>query len=279
MDRIRKHDWRSGVVTAGTEGLILAVPLPPGTILNNVRGDFHIIGVGTQAADDMVAYGLHLWLIPIDDPDAAANYNTMKNKHVLKPSTLDTVDLDEGTEDTNPFFSPGEYDMEGLYGVSKGPQQVYGREILMSVASHGGMNFALDTSVDWFPMDHFKVKVGSRYRIDEFMFLAVVLSVPDWGALETGLGEGNSLIEIQWYYLQYISMMMELAFVDSIGLTVSDPFDDVNDWLADFLVEARAATANPVFTATQWTYGSKWMTDFSVEGEWSNKGQVSAASR
>ena len=276
--RLLKHEYTAGLGSSNQDVIIAACPLPPNTRLNHFRAEIGLTGNATTDFRSVVAYAVIGSFLEVPDPDAVVSYQTLWDTQQDKGGTAVSVGRDEATANTAPIFQPGEYDMEGLYMIGNSPPRFYDREKLLSFSKDPtGLNWALNTSADFIPKDHFIAESTRRFTTNRHMVAALALSLPDWASVTHSSSAGNIPTLAEWSMLQFLDDMIDKAFIDAIGIHEpgsESPYEDINDWLAPFLEDAWENAAGPFFAidALQWNLHVVW--DFTVQGT-INKGVAS----
>jgi hypothetical protein len=113
---ITRRTTMSGTIAAGADTVCAWAPLIAGGKVRSVTGEFHLIGpkTGTQVGGVTVndvhkfhAFGFGGELVPLVDPDAATELNTLWDNLVAKPAAMNTTygqgnisyDFDSGGSD------------------------------------------------------------------------------------------------------------------------------------------------------------------------------------
>lgn len=279
--RFHKHVTYQRDVGPGTDEVIIAMPLPPGSVLNRVNTEFTLIGTsGIIDSQLAVGYAVHAVLTPLDDPDSGATIGNVWDAEVSKPGSSDTIDLDSASVNAGSRYEPGGLANERIWDLGIDPEVLYHMEKIVTVATNPqGLNWAADATLDFLPFDLIKIDLKKRHRVQYHSIFMMAIASPDWELMQHSADVGSLPSTAEWMQIQYLDSVMEKAWIDSIALIESGaetPWDDLNSFIGPFLEEAREAGAGPIFTQATWRAMGKAHFDVSVPGRPNADGQVTA---
>ena len=121
------------LVGVGSDQALFGLSLPSDSVLHDVRGKVHVMSEVQISFDQAIFYGFEMYLLPVLDPDAAANIDSLWDTLVPKQTDTQGMDLDTGAADATPFYEPGEADWSTLLDVGLKPERLYRRERLLTM--------------------------------------------------------------------------------------------------------------------------------------------------
>ncbi len=225
-------------VAANTDIVLAAFPMPPGSRFVNIQGSVDY-GVAAPAAFDKVqAAGLAGFVLPVLDPDAAQNIDTMWDMQVPKDETQvdDAIDLDQATgSDPTPEWEPGSPDLITIVGLDQAPQWFRRRDWL-SINTHPlGVHF--NSTLQYLPGSVVPIKAQPRIRSDMYSMAVLGFSAPVTDVVTTTVRTAPT--KQQWGMLMFleetITNMMQLLF-SFVEAGAESPYEDASTFLA-FLTE------------------------------------------
>lgn len=264
--RLHGKQLTSKVVSAAGQDLVLAAtPLPPGAVINGVRGSVHRIS-GLQLVGKAAFYGYHGFVIPMPDPDTTMDLNTMWDRYVKKDAPLSAAafDLDEATGVDDPVAEIGEVQIEQLMGFGAGPKRVYERFRMQTAAN--GMAGYDRTANNYYGTEIFRVNITKRYRVKVASYLMFAGSVPD--TLNTNTTFMTVDTEKRWYLLRWMEQTLENARLSLAGLTeagATTPYIESLVVLEEYLDRVIEGTAGD-FEDIDQTFFSKLTADITFPG-------------
>ena len=223
-------------VGAGADEVLFGISLPSDAVLNGLRAEVHVLGLNIQPLTVALMYGVEGYILPVLDPDAGANLETLWDTLVPKDDDTDTIDLDTGAADTQSFFEPGESAMAEVMDVGLQPRRIYNMQRLKSFAN-GAMRQE-DTSVlEWALADVLHIRVGKkRYRCDGPSVVVFALGNPAMDDTTTVVAA--ALAENEWPRVKYMETVLEHALMQHFGLVetgAETPWIDAAQLLRKYL--------------------------------------------
>jgi len=226
------------VVAASTDTVLFGLSLPSDTIINSIRLHGQILppSAGLELTNgDSVGYGLEAWILPIDDPDATADFDDVWDTLVPKDSDVQTLDLDAEIANTDTFYEPGEADWQAIFDVGLRPKRIWRHYRDLTINTTMGMKF-VDSQTPfepkWQPGDTFRFSDNKRYRIEQPSVLLVGVGVPAGDDTQTVVE--LPLSEAEWPRVKYLGETLTLALHEVLGLTEAGsetPWEEAADLL------------------------------------------------
>lgn len=223
------------VVPTSTDRAMFGLSLPSDTVINRIRADVHVMGTSTEAFTLAHWYGVEGWILPILDPEDASSIDVLWNQLVPKDTDVQTLDLDTGTQDTAPFFEPGEADWSQLLDVGLRPQRIYQRLRMMTYANSQKPHTVADAAT-YIPADVFRIELNRRVVVRQPSILIFAFASPTGD--DTTATVPTALTEIQWSQVKYFEHVLERAQMDLLGLTetgAESPWEEATDLIQTHL--------------------------------------------
>jgi len=203
MDRFGQRAMAGAI-----DEVILGWPLPSESSLVGLDAQIHVIANSAVAFQNVVAYGLDAYVIPLLDPDAHADLDTIWDQQVPKSTSDISYELAE-TADTEPVWEPGDVVSEFFLGFSlTQPEEIYSRRTWLSMASHPNGTYDR-AAANWFPMDFQKINVDKKYYVDTESAILIGASNP---AMDNDVNDAELLPGAQtyeWILMKYIDRTQE----------------------------------------------------------------------
>lgn len=223
--------------TPGEDRVVAAISLPSDCMLRNVWMNFHYVGAQTEF-NQAVMYALTGYILPVTDPDAANQFNTIWDQQVpkdLERSAGAGLDLDGAGIDSTNEFEPGEMNAQNLFDLGRRPEQIFRRRKMLSfaVSPHG---FRDGTPKTYIPIDNFTTQLKKTYRTSVPSIVAFALSSPM--LTDTISAPNIPLLESGWAMIKYAELLLENAMMDMLGLIetgAETPFEDAAAVLAGYV--------------------------------------------
>lgn len=263
-------------IAAGSDTVLAGVWLPSGSILTRVRGEVALTGPSELTLGQIVVYGLEGWILPMEDPDSAITMNALWDSHVPKDQLSDILDLDADAADTKAFYEPGSITWEFLYDIGLQPRRILHRKKICS-AANSALGFRQDTETPfiehWFPGAMERVDIARPIRVASPSLVVFAVGAP----LTTSTSATTpvaGMAEVDWGRVKYIDHVVEMAFMELIGLTeatAETPWEEAADLLRQYLdpvmLEGNAATLQP----KSWLASGELVFDIVVPGRMPNR--------
>ena len=257
-------------VNAGTDRVVLGMTLPSGSRLNNLSAEVHLMGSTRLTPRRVCMYGLEMWILPLLDPDAGSNFDTIWDQLVPKDTDVETVDLDTGATDAAPFMEPGEPDFTGLLNVGLQPEKVWSRYRLLSMVS-GSMHSAFDTqspyNLEWQPGELIRIKTRKRYFIEQPSVLVLGIAAPDLD--DTTATAQAAATEPELVQTKFIGHVLERAFMHLFGLVeagAETPWEEATSLLKKHLEPDVFEETAGDMASMNYNVVARGTIDHSVEG-------------
>jgi len=204
------------ISAAGSDQVFFGLSLPSDTVINSIRAQVHL--VGTTIIDHLLAhyYAIEGWILPVLDPDAATQFETIWDNLVPKDTDVEVVDLDVVASDTSPFFEPGEVDWTQLLDVGLRPKKIYGKYQLQTYANAASKLTVATDDPSYVPTDVVHISINKRMRVTQPSILAFAFAVPSGD--DTSTVSETALAEGQWGQVKYIDHVMERGMLHLFGV-------------------------------------------------------------
>lgn len=270
MTRIIGRRLTHDRIPIASDRVVAAFPIPRGGRLNNIHLAMDMVALDAQSlsADQMVAYGVSVYVVPIPDPDASLAYDTAWDQLIPKDNALgDLVDLDTANASTNAAFEPGSFNIAGVFDmVGLMPKKIFQRRKYLSYASGFGAigGAALD---NWHPADSFSTKISRRVNCSMYSYVLVGVSSPDMTVTSTGFPDPPN--EAEWAMIQYIDIFIEQMFIASLNLQetgAESPYEEAETFITELLEDTIAEDTADAFHPLIWNCFARATFDITVPG-------------
>jgi len=199
----------SQTVGAGTDRVLVGMPLPKGGKFISVSGEIHMIGEESQDTSKFMAYGLSGQMVPVLDPQVSITYNALWDNVIVKASDPVAVagqtnfDWDWDALTTAPEIEPGEMDIDALLGMTEGQKEFLPASLeFVSWAKSRQGGFILGTPDVFLPSDFKTFRSRRTLVAEEPSMLLIGVSSPSLDEVEV-IGAQLSPSSVgQWYMLQ-----------------------------------------------------------------------------
>ncbi len=229
---------RIGQAVVGTDTVIAGWPIPPGGRLVNVKGNINMKQNVVNALEAVLHYGVSGYVVPVLDPDAAADLDAIWDTLIPKDETEadDALDFDTGTADPTPEVEPGEPNINAVLGIDAVDiVEVFKRRKWIT-ASNSPVGIHLDTTMKYTPMDNFSVNVSRQVSVARPSMLLFGMSMPVTTTTQTA--QRTAPTKQEWGMMIYLESTLE----DMMKLLISlpeagaeSPYEEAAAMLADLL--------------------------------------------
>lgn len=224
--------------TAGTDSVLMGISFPSDSVIHGVsfRGGV-VPSIETEEieANNVTQYALEAWILPIDDPDATADFDDVWDSLVPKDTDVQTLDLDAETADTQIFYEPGEVDWQSVFDVGIRPHRLWHHHKTLSINNTMGIRFVDSQSPfssKWQPGDEFGFQRRKPIRVTRPSVLIIGVGVP--AGDDTTTTVESPLTEVEWPRVKYLGDTLILALHEVLGLTeagAETPWEEAADLL------------------------------------------------
>ena len=270
MTRMLSRRTWARPITAGSDGVLFGIWLPPGSGVHRVSGTCGVEADNILVAQQMCLGSVEGWVFNVDDLDNLATMDTEFDIHVPKDNGVQDLDLDAATADPKPFYEPGEIAWEFLFPIGRQPERVFQKRWM----SYMGHNNAMVNQDPETPFG-FQFIAGTTFglnargfRVDDPSLLVFGLASPD--TLQTSSTKAiEAIAERDWGRLRYIDHILEQAMVSLLGITESGaetPWDEAVLLLEEVLDPPVFETGAGNIVPVTWRCYGEAIIDFSVEG-------------
>lgn len=178
-------------------------------------------------------YAYEVWILPIDDTDAVANFDDVWDTLVPKDSDVQALELDEQTADTDVFYEPGETDWKELFDVGLSPQRLKHFHKDLTINNTRGLRF-VDSQTPfepkWQPGDFWQFHSKKSYFVKQPSVLLIGFGIP--AGDDTTTDEELPLGQNEWPRVKYLGDTMKMALMDVLGLIetgAETPWEEATD--------------------------------------------------
>lgn len=252
---------------------LMAISLPSDSRIHSIRfrgGLLPNLEGQELPADEVTTYALEAWMLPIDDPDAAADIDDVWDTLVPKDTDVQTLDLDAETADSSVFYEPGETDWSAVFDVGIRPHRLWHHHRDISINNTLGIKF-IDSQTPFEP----KWQPGAEFSFTRNKPLFI--SQPSILVIGIGLPAGDDTVSVvelplqenEWPRVKYLGDVMLLALQEVLGLTeatAETPFEEAADLIQRHLDPDVMEETGGFFTATAVKMYGEMTVDHSVVG-------------
>lgn len=257
-------------IDGGADEVINGIAIPGGSKLHHVWMDVSMVRDTVQDILDACMYGVTGYIIPIPDPDAATELDTLWDEMIPKDDTIDTansIDMDfVTTADGTPEIEPGDPSIEELFNVGARPERIFERTELITFGKQSA-GFIGGSPNTFMPRDAWKAEIKRSYTVELPSVLLFGMSSPAM----TGQGANPFTPQTNqsWLQLKYLADTAKDAWKFAVGLIetgAETPYIEAAILMSDFLERFFEQTTGAFVPA-----GFRVFTDFryeiEVEGE------------
>lgn len=256
-------------VGPGTDEVMWGISLPSDTVVHRVSGEVHISGPNQKITTIQMMYGVRAAVLPILDPDAAANFQVLWDQLIPKDTDVQAIDLDTSATDATPFFEPGEADWSKVLDIGMRPKVVYDKTKVLSAMSPHSFRFQ-DNQTPFLPVwsagDMFTFNFKS-FRVRQPSALVMAFASPSLD--DTIATVEAALAENEWAQVKYAEETLERAMLDLLGLTeagATTPFEEATDVLQKHLLPDVHEETAADWGTESYHVASRALIDHSVTG-------------
>lgn len=264
--------------SVGIDRVLMGISLPSDTVIHGIsfQGGTTVDQPSTELATNVVTqYALEAWVLPIDDPDATADFDDVWDTLVPKDTDVQTLDLDAESVDTAIFYEPGEADWGAVFDVGIRPMRLWHHRNTLSVMNTKGVKF-VDSQTPfepkWQPGDTFSYQRREPIKISQPSVFLIGCGVPagddTTNVVELPLGEN------EWPRVKYLGDTLILALQEVLGLTeagAETPWEEAADLLQRHLDPDVMETDASFYLGTIMRFFGEMVVDHSVVGTLSIK--------
>lgn len=257
----------------GIDSVLFGISLPSDSVIHGISmgGGCTVDPASTELATNVVTeYAIEAWMLPIDDPDAAADFDDVWDTLVPKDTDVQTLDLDAETADTQIFYEPGEVDWQSVFDVGIRPHRLWHHHKTLFVGNTKGVKFVEpDTPFEpkWQPADTFGYQMRKPLRIKQPSVLLFGVGVP--AGDDTTSTVELPLQENEWPRVKYLGDTLILALHEVLGLTeagAETPWEEAADLLQRHLDPDVMELDAGFYLATLLRFFGEMIVDHSVVG-------------
>lgn len=265
-------------VADGQDNVLFAVSLPSGSVVHGVRARVNYVcaskssGANEFGMDESGAISMEGYVLPILDPDASDNPQTLWDQLVPKDTDVDVIDLDTVAADTTAFWEPGEIALAEMFDIGLQPKRLFHHHRVLSVAN-GSVMTGQDNQTPferkWTPGGSITVNLRRKFRVRQPSVLVFAGGVP----LIDDTSSTYPLLatEAQWPQLKYMRNTLERAILHQMGVFevgAETPWEEASALLRQHLnPDVFEATGGMWFTQGEYIFAGEASVDHSVTGD------------
>lgn len=266
---------KSQVVAASqTDTVLFGVSLPSDSVIHDIKIKMEILSANAAQEVDSISvfpWAMEAWILPIDDPDATADFDDIWDTMVPKDTDVQTMDLDQETAVVSVFYEPGEVDWKKVFDVGIRPQMLMHRHGDLSINNTEGIVF-IDSQTPfepkWQPGLNLRWRDPKRYRIKEPSVMLIGVGIPTYDDQTTTVEA--PLAENEWGRVKYMGDTVKMAMMDVLGLIetgAETPWEDATDLLQRHLEPDILEVTSGFYGSSTLTFHGELIVDHSVVGE------------
>lgn len=262
------------MLSSETDTVIFGVSLPSDSVIHDIKVNVEFLSAlaNTELSSRTVQpWAVEAWILPIDDPDATADFDDVWDTLVPKDTDVQTLDLDAETADTSVFYEPGEVDWQKVFDLGIRPEMLWHRHGDMSINNTEGLRF-VDSQTPfepkWQPGMNLKWRDKKRYRVRQPSVLLVAGGVPALDDLTTTVEA--PLAENEWGRVKYMGDTIKMAMMDVLGIIeagAETPWEDATDLLQRHLEPDILEETSSFYGSSGFLVHGDMIVDHSVVGE------------
>ncbi len=256
-------------VPNGSDQVLFGLSLPSDCTLNGLTAEVHVLGTTVRSVLTASFFGIEGYILPVLDPDAEADLDTIWDTLVPKDNDTDTIDLDTQAADTQSMYEPGESSMAEIMDVGLQPERIYNMQRMKSFANSAFRQESAAPLLEWVSTDVVKIHIGrrKRYHCKGPSVVVFALGIPD--LTDTVTQVQTALAENEWPRVKYIEVVLQQALMQHFGLTeagATTPWVEAAQLLRKYIEpDVIEETAGAFLTATMLAFSNATF-DVSVPG-------------
>jgi len=210
----------------GTDEVMFGLSLPSGTIVDSIQAQVdYICGSQSGGPNQFPLNQAHFiavegYVLPVQDPDAAASLNTLWDQLVPKDTDVDAIDLDTAASDGTSFQEPGEMAMVNIFQIGVQPKRIFHHDKLLTAVRDSMHTLqVISTPADpgkWTPGGSLSINVGKPFRVSQPSVLVFAFGVPLMD--DTTATPPTALVEKEWAQVKYMEHTLERAILHQLGV-------------------------------------------------------------
>lgn len=257
-------------VDAGSDEVIFGMSLPSGSRINKIDVDVHYVSASKNTFDKTLFTAMEMWILPVQDVDEAATYDTIWDQLVPKDTDVETVDLDTQAVDTTPFYEVGEPDWTQMLDVGLRPERLYHWHKMHTMANGSLLNYTDPNSPFnplWLSGGFVNVRIRRKLHVRQPSILVLGFASPSLDDTVSTLP--TALAENKWGQLKYVGHVMERALLHLFGVTeagAETPWEEATALLKEHLEPDPYEQSGTSFASQSYQVITQGIVDHSVEG-------------
>lgn len=257
-------------IASGTDTVLFGCSLPSGSMLQEIKAKVQVVGQTVMAINEIAAYAMRGYILPIHDPDSAPTFDTVWDTLVPKDQTNDVLDLDTASSNADNFWEPGEVDMGAIFDVGLRPTRIYDRRRFLTFARNQVFAYREQATdvVKWYGGEDFTINIGRRIRVKQPSIVVFGVSSPNM--LQTSSQGEKALEENEWPRVKYFRQVLEYALADVMGLVeagAETPWEDATVLMKKHLDPVMYEHAAGVYVPMAMAANGEVTFDLAVTGD------------
>ena len=262
----------------GTDRVLFGMTMPGDTVMHGLSASLSYIcgsvagGANRFPISLFTAMSVEGWVLPLLDPDAAVQLDTLWDQLVPKDTDVETLDLDTGAADTQPFFEPGEMSMHNLFDVGLIPRRIYHTHKIISAANGAvwlGQDVETPFGVEWTPGGTVSIRINRNIRVEQPSAVLFAFGAP---LMDDTTGTARAtLAEAEIPQVKFMTHVLERALLHQLGVIetgAETPWEEASFLLRKHLnPDVFEGTTGQFLTSGEWAVAGEAAILHSVTGE------------
>lgn len=257
-------------VTNGTDKVVFDYPLPAGCLMRDLWVQMSMMATVQIDLLHASLYGVAGFVVPVVDPDAQLNVDTLWDNRVPKDvaESAGAFDLDTAAADVTPEFEVGEPDWGGVFGVAGNRPLEFFRRRRMITFPGAPLGHLEGTPDKYRPTDLWSTHVKRNIRADQHSHIMLGLSAPTMDVTTTTVPV--TISETEWTMMTYMETVLEDAMKQLMGLIESGaetPYEEAAAFVARLIEKVAFEETAASFQPTDWIAFTKATIGVDVPGK------------
>ncbi len=256
-------------VASGTDEFLFGITLPSDTVVHDIKAKVKVWSLSELTSDNMSAYAVEGWVLPLLDPDSAQGFENLWDTLVPKDTDVQVMDLDTGAADATPFYEPGEADWSQLLDIGLRPKRLFHRHRFLSM--HDSLFTFQDNQTPFNVLyragDRFDIHIKKRITVRQPSVVLFAFASPSLDDSTTS--SEAALTEPEMGQVKYIGHVLERAMLHLFGVFeagAETPWEEATALLQKHLDPDPQIEAALTMQPTAWFVHVEAMIDHSVVG-------------
>ncbi len=206
-------------ILSGADDVLAGFWLPAKTKVHRTQGYVSMHSSSAMAIGQALMAAVEIWVLPVEDPDSVGTMEVVWDLFVPKDTAANVLDLDTATQDTTPFFEPGEVMWEAIFDIGAQPTRLFHHHFMSTAALNSvAVNRDPETPFlyEFIPGKSFRIGAGP-FSVDRPSLLVMGGASPALDATSASAALA-ALSEEDWGQVQFIDHVLERAQLALLGL-------------------------------------------------------------